>query len=132
MFEIFVLSIRNNQKHSNFTYSNSICYQHFRLFVLTKVCLFNFRCFSFFRYHSEATIGNVSQIPQNKRLLANTNFDKIFEKYLTDSSFIIKMQTLSLKIHWKINSFKGNFQRLFQIFKKHILKELLEKAISKN
>ena len=40
------------------------------------------------------------------------NLWKILDN-LTESSFIIKLQTCNLKIHWKLNSFKGNFQRLF-------------------
>ena len=120
MFEIFLLSIYNYQKLSNFTYSNSICYQYFWRLILTKICLFNFRYFSFFLaklYHSEAAIGSVPQIPRNRRLLVNTNFDKIFGKYLTESLFITKLQTLSLNIHRKVNSFKVNFQRLFKNLK---------------
>ena len=107
MFEIFLLSIYNYQNHSNL---------YLWLLNLTKVGLFNFIYIFLFslqnQYYSEAAIGSVPKIPQNKRLLANTNFDKMFEKYLTESSFILKLQTLSLKIHWKLNSFKGNFQRL--------------------
>ena len=45
---------------------------------------------------------------------ANANFEKIFKKYLTESSYII---ILSLKTHWKLNSFKGSFQRLFKNLK---------------
>ena len=32
--------------------------------------------------------GSVPKIPQNKRLLPNTNFDKIFEKYPNDRKLI--------------------------------------------
>ena len=59
---------------------------------LTKVCLIS--DIFLFPYHSEAAIESVPQIPQNKRLLANTNFDKIFGKCLTESSFLINLQTL--------------------------------------
>ena len=102
MFDIFLSSIYHYQEHASFTYSNSSCYQYFSLLILTKVCLFNFRYLSFFlakSYYSVAAILNVPEISQNKRLLAKTKVDKIFEKYLTQSSFIIKLQTLTLSNH---------------------------------
>ena len=82
--------------------------------------LFIFSYFSVFlakSYHSRAAIGSVPETPHNKRLLANKDFDKIFEKYLTESSFIIKLQTRSLKNHSQLNFFKGIFQRLFKNLK---------------
>ena len=77
------------------------------VFLASYISLFNFRYFSFFlakSYHLEAATGSFPQIPQNKRLLANTNFDKIFDrkilqKYLTGSLFVIRLQALNLTIH---------------------------------
>ena len=85
MFDIFLSSIYHYQEHASFTYSNSSCYQYFSLLILAKVCLFNFRYLSFFlakSYYSVAAILNVPEISQNKRFLAKTNVDKIFDKIL--------------------------------------------------
>ena len=71
--------------------------------ILTKI-YFYVRYLSFLlekSYHLEAAIIHslfIIQNPLYKSILTDTNFNKIFERNMTGSSFVTKLQTISLKI----------------------------------
>ena len=93
MFEIFLLVIRKHQKHSNFTYGNTICYQYFGLLILIKVCLLKSRYLFFPAYHKSYHLEAAIESPKIKVYYSI----QTLTKYLTKSLFIVKLQAISLE-----------------------------------